>query len=73
MEKRMANILDKLIEFLSPSWAFKRRQYRDALQAEPAESRRARDDGGWQRLDDRNNPLNQWQQQDLWPRRPWHW
>lgn len=51
--------LDRVIAVISPAWAYRRSRFRDALraEAEPAEPRR-RDDSGWMRIDDPNNPLN---------------
>lgn len=50
--------LDRLIEWLSPSWAYRRAQFRQALlQAQqPAETRR--DDRGWIPITDERSPLN---------------
>jgi hypothetical protein len=53
------NRLDRLISWLSPEWAHRRQQFREALkQAQtPVESRRD-DSGGWMSIDDPDNPLN---------------
>lgn len=53
-------LLERLIRWLSPAWAYRRAQFREALRLceEAEQPRRRSDDGGWLRLDDPNNPLN---------------
>jgi hypothetical protein len=50
--------LDKLIEYVAPSWAYRRAQFRQALRQaqQPAEPRR--DEGRWMAITDERNPLN---------------
>jgi hypothetical protein len=81
MEKKMANIIDRLIRFIAPGWAYRRQRFRQALRADtelPAQ-RRPRDDEGWVPWSESPwNPdrrlQNSSEQRAVWPApRPWTW
>ncbi|MGE5644151.1 MAG: hypothetical protein ACM336_00025 [Acidobacteriota bacterium] len=52
--------LDRLIEMISPAWAYRRHAYREALrQANETDAAPLRPDGGgWMPLNHPDNPLN---------------
>ena len=51
---------DRLVGWLSPEWAWRRKQFKDALETDAAPRRpdRTPDDVGWVRWEDPNNPLH---------------
>jgi hypothetical protein len=53
------SVIDRIIAALSPAWAWRRQQFREALrQAQETEEPRRPDGGGWMPLNHPNNPLN---------------
>jgi hypothetical protein len=52
------NRLDRLISWLSPEWAHRRAQFRQALKQAQTPVEPRRDDSGWMAITDERNPLN---------------
>ena len=77
----MSTNLERFIRGLSPAWACRRAQFREALRQMQengsASGRRQSDHSGWTRLEDPNNPLSperlDGQSGDRDRRRQWFW